>query len=69
MGTHIIRVHVEDGPFVIGTVANTPTIVGHLDYVGNFPSYEQLGLGGFTGPWIMVYFGAVYPEQMYFKQE
>ena len=64
----IIRVHVEDGPFVIGTVANTPTIVGHLDTVGNFPSYEQLGLGGFTGPWIMVYFGAVYPEQMYFKQ-
>ena len=64
----IIRVHVEDGPFVIGTVANTPTIVSHLDNVGNFPSYEQLGLGGFTGPWIMVYFGAVYPEQMYFKQ-
>ncbi len=64
----IIRVHVEDGPFVIGTVANTPTIVGHLDTVGNFPSYEQLGLGGFTGPWIMVYFGAVYPEQMYFKK-
>ena len=64
----IIRVHVADGPFVIGTVANTPTIVGHLDTVGNFPSYEQLGLGGFTGPWIMVYFGAVYPEQMYFKQ-
>ncbi len=64
----IIRVHVEDGPFVIGTVANTPSIVGHLDTVGNFPSYEQLGLGGFTGPWIMVYFGAVYPEQMYFKR-
>lgn len=64
----IIRVHVEEGPFVIGTVANTPSIVGHLDTVGNFPSYEQLGLGGFTGPWIMVYFGAVYPEQMYFKR-
>ena len=42
--------------------------MAHLDNVGNFPSYEQLGLGGFTGPWIMVYFGAVYPEQMYFKQ-
>ena len=65
----IIRIHVEDGPFVIGTVGNTPTLAGHLDTVGNFPSYEQLGLGGFTGPWIMSYFGAVYPEQMYFKEE
>jgi hypothetical protein len=27
-----------------------------------------LGQGGFTGPWIMSYFGAVYPEQMYYKE-
>jgi peptide/nickel transport system substrate-binding protein len=64
----IIRVHIEDGPFFIGTVGNEVTIVSHLDKVGNWPTREQLGTGGFTGPWIMSYFGAVYPEQMYYKE-
>jgi peptide/nickel transport system substrate-binding protein len=63
----IIRVHIEEGPFFIGTVGNNPSIVAFLDTVGNVPTREQLGQGGFTGPWIMSYFGAVYPEQMYFK--
>ena len=63
----IAQVHIDEGPFVIGTVANTPTFFSYLDYVGNIPTQEQLGLGGFTGPWIMVYFGAVYPEQFYYK--
>ena len=64
----IIRVHIEEGPFFIGTVGNTPVIVTFLDKVGNVPTKEQLGQGGFVGPWIMSYFGAVYPEQMYYKQ-
>lgn len=68
LSQEIIRVHIEEGPFVIGTVANQPTIVTYLDKVGNVPTREQLGLGGFTGPWIMVYFGIVYPEQMYYKE-
>lgn len=63
----IIKVHIEDGPFFIGTVGNNPSIVAFLDKVGNVPSKDQLGQGGFTGPWIMSYFGAVYPEQMYYK--
>jgi len=64
----IIRVHINDGPFFLGTVGNEVTPVSHLDYVGNWPTREQLGTGGFTGPWIMSYFGAVYPEQMYYKK-
>ena len=63
----IIRVHIEEGPFFIGTVGNNPSIVAFLDKVGNVPTREQLGQGGFTGPWIMSYFAAVYPEQMYYK--
>jgi peptide/nickel transport system substrate-binding protein len=65
----IMRVHIEEGPFFIGTVANLPTIVAFLDTVGNVPTKEQLGTGGFTNPWIMVYFGAVFPEQMYYKNQ
>lgn len=64
----IIRVHIEDGPFFIGTVANAPYIISWLDTVGNVPTKEQLGQGGFIGPWIMSYFGALYPEQFYYKQ-
>ncbi|GIV77283.1 MAG: peptide ABC transporter substrate-binding protein [Litorilinea sp.] len=65
----IIRTHIEEGPFFIGTVSNIPTIVAYLDFVGNVPTREQLGTGGFTNPWIMVYFGAVFPEQFYFKNQ
>lgn len=64
----IIRVHIEEGPFFIGTVANTPYIISWLDVMGNIPTKEQLGQGGFIGPWIMSYFGALYPEQFYIKQ-
>ncbi|MFZ1756087.1 MAG: ABC transporter substrate-binding protein, partial [Caldilineaceae bacterium] len=49
----IIRVHIEDGPFFLGTVGNEVTMVSRLDYVGNWPTREQTGTGGFTGPWIM----------------
>lgn len=64
----IIRVHIEQGPFFIGTVGSEVVIVTALDKVGNFPTKDQLGQGGFVGPWIMSYFGAVYPEQMYYKE-
>ncbi len=64
----IMKIHIEDGPFFIGTVANIPTIVVAKKNVGNVPkTKEQLGTGGFTNPWIMVYFGAVFPEQFYYK--
>jgi peptide/nickel transport system substrate-binding protein len=68
LSQEIIKVHIEEGPFFIGTVGNNPSIVAFLDKVGNVPTKEQLGQGGFTGPWIMSYFGAVYPEQMYYKE-
>jgi len=63
----MIKIHINDGPFVIGTVANTPKIVIFKNNVGNVPTREQLGQGGFVNPWIMCYFGAIYPEQLFFK--
>jgi len=65
----MIQIHVDEGPFFIGTVGNLPTIVVAKNNVGNVPNREQLGTGGFTNPWIMVYFGAVFPEQFYFKDQ
>jgi len=62
----MIQIHVDEGPFFIGALANTPTIVAFQNNVGNVPSREQLGTGGFTNPWIMVYFGIIHPEQFYY---
>jgi peptide/nickel transport system substrate-binding protein len=65
----MIQIHVDEGPFYIGTVGNLPTVVVFHNNVGNVPTREQLGTGGFTNPWIMVYFGAVFPEQFYYKDQ
>lgn len=63
----MVQIHIDYGPFFIGTVCNTPTPVTFKNNVGNVPTREQLGTGGFTNPWIMSYFASVYPEQFYFK--
>jgi len=48
----LIKVHMENGPFVQGTVANVPTLMlRHID-LGNVPLRDNLALGGFTAPWI-----------------
>ncbi len=65
----MIQIHVDEGPFFFGALANTPTIVAFQNNVGNVPTREQLGTGGFTNPWIMVYFGIIHPEQFFFEVE
>ncbi|GAA5011742.1 ABC transporter substrate-binding protein [Actinopolymorpha pittospori] len=47
----MVSIHVKDGPFFMGPVANTPVpILAHKD-LGNVPRREQLALNGFAGPW------------------
>lgn len=48
----MIRIHAQDGPFMIGSVANTPYIVLVRRGLLNVPRREDLTLGGFVGPWI-----------------
>jgi peptide/nickel transport system substrate-binding protein len=48
----LIKVHIEFGPYVQGTVCNVPTLMlRHFD-LGNVPLRDNLALGGFTAPWI-----------------
>ena len=65
----IIQIHIDDGPFFIGTVGNLPTIVVFHNNVGNVPSKEQLAraVSPTHGP--LNYFAAVFPEQFYFKDQ
>jgi peptide/nickel transport system substrate-binding protein len=56
------NIHMETGPYFIGTVANTPRIIIASKKMKNVPKKEQLKLGGFVNPWIIPYPAVVNPE-------
>jgi peptide/nickel transport system substrate-binding protein len=61
----IYKVHIDEGPFLIGVVANYPqAIVQHPD-LRNVPRRENLALGGWTNPWQLPS-PAVYDPETYF---
>lgn len=56
------NIHMSDGPFFIGTVANYPRIIIASKKLKNVPAKEDLKLGGFVNPWIIPYPAVVNPE-------
>jgi peptide/nickel transport system substrate-binding protein len=48
----MVKIHISDGPFFIGTVANAPLPFLVKAGLGNVPQQTDLALGGFCGPWI-----------------
>jgi len=48
----MIKIHVDHGPFVQGSVANFPRPFIVKSGLTNVPKKEDLALGGFTDPWI-----------------
>jgi peptide/nickel transport system substrate-binding protein len=48
----MIKIHVDQGPFVQGSVANFPRPYLIRNGLTNVPKKEELALGGFTDPWI-----------------
>jgi peptide/nickel transport system substrate-binding protein len=49
----MIRVHIDDGPFFIGTVANEPLPIIISNDLINVPARDELALNGFICPWII----------------
>jgi len=49
----LIRIHIDDGPFFIGTVANEPLPIIISNDLMNVPAREELALNGFICPWII----------------
>jgi hypothetical protein len=63
------KIHMYDGPFFIGTVANNPRMFIKSYKLTNIPSKEQHKLGGFVNPWIIPYPAIVNPETFSFKAD
>lgn len=61
----IYKIHIDDGPFMTGVVANYPVLVLVREGLRNVPNKDQLALGGWTNPWIIPS-PAVYDPSTYF---
>jgi peptide/nickel transport system substrate-binding protein len=48
----IAKIHISDGPWLMGVCANTPYILLVHEDMRNVPEKENLKLGGFAAPWI-----------------
>ncbi len=64
----MIKVHIEEGPFFTGTIANPPRIILVKKGLMNVPTRDELlkeGLGGFVNPWIIPSPAVYDPETWY----
>lgn len=64
----MIKVHIDEGPFFTGTIANPPRIILVKKGLMNVPTRDDLlkeGLGGFVNPWIIPSPAVYDPETWY----
>ncbi|MGP3920208.1 ABC transporter substrate-binding protein [Nonomuraea sp. 10N515B] len=47
----MFKIHIEDGPFFMGSTANFPEVIIKNRDLANVPGPKNLALGGITGPW------------------
>jgi peptide/nickel transport system substrate-binding protein len=61
----MMKIHVKEGPFFMGCVADFPNVVVTKTALRNVPTHENLATGGITNPW-QVPCPAIYdPESFY----
>lgn len=65
LAMQMVRIHIDEGPFFIGTVADLPQIVVRSNAMRNVPYPEDLAQGGFVNPFIMSYPAIVNPAQFW----
>lgn len=63
----MIHIHIDDGPFFIGTVANEPLPIIISNDMINVPARDELALNGFICPWIIPSPAITNPETYAFK--
>lgn len=63
----MVRIHIEDGPFFIGSVANYPQIELVKEGLRNVPERDQTALGGFVNDWEYPMPAAYDPESWFWE--
>ena len=63
----MIQIHIDNGTFGSGCVANTPNLYIYGDNIMNAPFREELATGGFSGPWIVPHPALHNPETFAFR--
>ena len=65
----IIQIHIDEGPFLLGGIADPPNIVIASNQIHNVPTRDDIPLGGWLGPWVLGMPGAMtYPEVYFIAQ-
>lgn len=62
---NMIKIHIQSGPFISGSVANPPRIVLVKRGLMNVPKRDDLALNGFMNPWIHPTPAVYDPESWY----
>ena len=63
----MIRIHIEEGPFFIGSISKFPRPFIVSRKMHNVPDGSDLPLGGYTDPWIMSYPAITNPAQYWLE--
>lgn len=63
----MIKIHVSDGPFFMGSVSNAPQVTIMKTDLKNVPRKENLAQGGFVNPWIHPTPAVYDPETWYWE--
>lgn len=64
----ILRIHINEGPFLLGGIADPPNIFLAGSNLMNVPTRDDLPLGGWYGPGVLAMPGAMaYPEAWYIE--
>ncbi|QDP98430.1 ABC transporter substrate-binding protein [Microlunatus elymi] len=65
----IEKIHISDGPFFMGCVANYPQVIVAKKDLGNIPRKENLATGGLVNPWGHPTPAVYDPECYYWKTQ
>lgn len=65
----IIQIHIDEGPFLLGGIADPPNIIVAGNQFLNVPTRDDLPLGGWHGPGVLGMPGAMTYPEVYFVAE
>ncbi len=64
----VFRMHIDEGPFMFGSVRDYPRIVIVKNNFHNVPTGDDLPLGGFVNPWNIPHPAITNPAQYWISQ-